>query len=126
MEIHFSKLKYQYFDRNLIEIAFLLSDKDKCLIYKNKEFKIENILNFSDEWEEYVISGCITSIRLNEDFEHIIKLKNNTYIKICFSGCNYTIDGIIESFHVIDDKSMSFKSIEEDFNDSEEVEILNL
>ena len=88
--MHFDRIKYRYFNEIFIEIAFLLSQKDKVLLYRMRKFEIKEDLTFSKEWIDYNMSGDIVSIRTNEDFDQIIKLENNIYIKICFSGSNYT------------------------------------
>ena len=89
MKMHFDRIKYRYFSEIFIEIAFLLSQKDKVLLYRMRKFEIKEDLMFSKEWIDYNMSGDIVSIRTNEDFDQIIKLENNIYIKICFSGINY-------------------------------------
>ena len=88
-----------------------------------RKFEIKEDLTFSKEWIDYNMSGDIVSIRTNEDFDQIIKLENNIYIKICFSGSNYTQEGIIESFHIVDEHSENFKMMEDDFQNSEEEDI---
>lgn len=121
--MHFDRIKYRYFNEIFIEIAFLLSQKDKVLLYRMRKFEIKEDLTFSKEWIDYNMSGDIVSIRTNEDFDQIIKLENNIYIKICFSGSNYTQEGIIESFHIIDEHAKNFKMMEDDFQNSEEEDI---
>ena len=121
--MHFDRIKYRYFSEIFIEIAFLLSQKDKVLLYRMRKFEIKEDLMFSKEWIDYNMSGDIVSIRTNEDFDQIIKLENNIYIKICFSGSNYTQEGIIESFHIVDEHSENFKVMEDDFQNSEEEDI---
>ncbi|MBP5482094.1 MAG: hypothetical protein J6Y22_10130 [Paludibacteraceae bacterium] len=123
MKMHFDRIKYRYFSEIFIEIAFLLSQKDKVLLYRMRKFEIKEDLMFSKEWIDYNMSGDIVSIRTNEDFDQIIKLENNIYIKICFSGSNYTQEGIIESFHIVDEHSENFKVMEDDFQNSEEEDI---
>ena len=123
MKMHFDRIKYRYFNEIFIEIAFLLSQKDKVLLYRMRKFEIKEDLTFSKEWIDYNMSGDIVSIRTNEDFDQIIKLENNIYIKICFSGSNYTQEGIIESFYIIDEHAKNFKMMEDDFQNSEEEDI---
>ncbi|MBR2260177.1 MAG: hypothetical protein IJ916_00555 [Paludibacteraceae bacterium] len=126
MKVHFDRIKYRYFNEIFIEIAFLLSHRNKVLLYRVRKFEIKENLTFSKEWVDYNMSGEIVSIRTNEDFDQMIKLANNVYIKICFSGSNCTKERIIESFHIIDEHSKNFKVIEEDFQISEEEDVYGL
>lgn len=123
MKVHFDGIKYRYFNEIFIEIAFLLSQRDKVLLYRVRKFEIKENLTFPKEWVDYNLSGEIVSIRTNEDLDQMIKLANNIYIKICFSGSNCTKDGIIESFHIIDEHAKNFNVIEEEFQNSEEYKI---
>lgn len=123
MKVHFDGIKYRYFNEIFIEIAFLLSQRDKVLLYRVRKFEIKEKLTFPKEWVDYNLSGEIVSIRTNEDLDQMVKLANNVYIKICFSGSNCTKDGIIESFHIIDEHAKNFKVIEEEFQNSEEYKI---
>lgn len=123
MKVHFDGIKYRYFNEIFIEIAFLLSQRDKVLLYRVRKFEIKENLTFPKEWVDYNLSGEIVSIRTNEDLDQMVKLANNVYIKICFSGSNCTKDGIIESFHIIDEHAKNFKVIEEEFQNSEEYKI---
>ena len=121
--MHFDRIKYRYFNEIFIEIAFLLSQKDKVLLYRMRNFEIKEDLTFSKEWIDYNMSGDIVSIRTNEDDDLIMKLESNIYIKICFSGSNCTQKGIIESFHIVDEHAKNFKMMEDDFQNSEEEDI---
>ncbi|MBR3520644.1 MAG: hypothetical protein IKN77_11100 [Paludibacteraceae bacterium] len=93
------------------------------MLYRVRKFEIKENLTFPKEWVDYNLSGEIVSIRTNEDLDQMVKLANNVYIKICFSGSNCTKDGIIESFHIIDEHAKNFKVIEEEFQNSEEYKI---
>ena len=114
----FNKIFYRHNSYGNIEIVFTNSGQNVLYFDGGYFYNNENnqgiIIN--KLWNEYKLDGEIIEVRQTNDFDFILKLRNDDLIKIFFMPNSNFDNGVEQQFSVYNEDSNFYPNVLEDFN----------
>lgn len=126
MEKRFKKILYDINDIGNLQMVFVCEDSiNENIYFDGGNFSLISSIDCCDKyWKEQKILDSIIDVKQTEDFDYIIKLGSNNFMKIYYTPDNFYINGVVQTFRIIDNKIPFYEDVLEDFNLSSSIDFL--
>lgn len=129
MKYSFESIMYWHNSNGIITILFKNPVAKEMLVFDGAVFKKSSDCQQMSNLEEYKFKTGfniheIIEIRQTEDFDYIILLNENVYLKIFYTPNDKYENGVIQSFIVYYPSDIFHQEIQIIFNESEQLSII--
>lgn len=128
MNIHFNSFKYSHTSNGNINILFINSNDSKELFFDGGFFKQTNNCSLlglkTFHFKDRTSNHTINNIKETEDFDFILQIDDEIYLKIFYIPDEGYDNGVIQTFSVYYPSDLFYNDIVNTFEESIEINIV--